>query len=86
MVMLRSDPGNFDVGPSLLCVNFGDGRVAALIWIMPFWPRTKSRRRAGGCSKLQFFFVRCAVATSFVSRRGCTSGQVDDAIEPCGEC
>jgi len=38
MVMLRSDPGNFDVGPSLLCVNFGDGRVAALIWIMPFWP------------------------------------------------
>ena len=36
MVMLRSDPGNFDVGPSLLCVNFGDGRVAA--WIMPFWP------------------------------------------------
>ena len=38
MVMLRSDPGNFDVGPSLLCVNFGDDRVAALIWIMPFWP------------------------------------------------
>ena len=35
MVMLRSDPGNFDVGPTLLCVNFGDGRVAALIWIMP---------------------------------------------------
>ena len=42
--------GHFDGGAAFCpCAIFGDSQATALIWIMPFWPLRKSRRRAGGC-------------------------------------
>ena len=42
-------------------------------------------RGGAGAQSVTIFLARAA-PLRFVSRQACTSGQVDDAIEPCGEC